>query len=60
MRGIQTDCVLNYETVKYFGGEQHESARYRQAVRDYQALEYKVQGLYGHCVHFLLSLKALF
>ncbi|KAF8054164.1 mitochondrial half-size ABC transporter [Lyophyllum atratum] len=41
-RGIHTDCLLNYETVKYFGGEEHEGARYREALREYQALEYKV------------------
>lgn len=41
-RGIHTDCLLNYETVKYFGGEEHEGARYREAIREYQALEYKV------------------
>lgn len=41
-RGIHTDCLLNYETVKYFGGEEHEAERYRQALGDYQALEYRV------------------
>ncbi|GLB37259.1 putative ABC transporter [Lyophyllum shimeji] len=41
-RGIHTDCLLNYETVKYFGGEEHEGQRYREALREYQALEYKV------------------
>ncbi|KAF8894942.1 hypothetical protein CPB84DRAFT_1816097 [Gymnopilus junonius] len=41
-RGIHTDCLLNYETVKYFGGEEHEGQRYSEAIRDYQALEYKV------------------
>ncbi|THV06790.1 hypothetical protein K435DRAFT_834092 [Dendrothele bispora CBS 962.96] len=41
-RGIHTDCLLNYETVKYFGGEEHEAARYQDAIREYQALEYKV------------------
>ncbi|KAF9467267.1 hypothetical protein BDZ94DRAFT_1287702 [Collybia nuda] len=41
-RGIHTDCLLNYETVKYFGGEEHEGDRYRNALREYQALEYKV------------------
>ncbi|KAL6308193.1 hypothetical protein BKA93DRAFT_726289 [Sparassis latifolia] len=41
-RGIHTDCLLNYETVKYFGGEQHEGERYRQAIHEYQVLEYKV------------------
>jgi ABC-type transport system involved in Fe-S cluster assembly fused permease/ATPase subunit len=43
-RGIHTDCLLNYETVKYFNGEEHEGARYREAIREYQALEYKVIG----------------
>lgn len=46
-RGIHTDCLLNYETVKYFGGEEHEGARYRAAVREYQALEYKVISMFG-------------
>lgn len=41
-RGIHTDCLLNYETVKYFGGEQHEGERYRDAINQYQALEYRV------------------
>ncbi|KAJ7078899.1 hypothetical protein B0H15DRAFT_859656 [Mycena belliarum] len=41
-RGIHADCLLNYETVKYFGGEEHEGERYRQAIAEYQELEYKV------------------
>ena len=41
-RGIHTDVLLNYETVKYFGGEEHEGERYRDALREYQTLEYKV------------------
>src|SRR5262245_22707820 len=41
-RGIHTDCLLNYETVKYFGGEAYEGARYAEAIREYQALEYRV------------------
>ncbi|KAI0696736.1 hypothetical protein BC835DRAFT_1405891 [Cytidiella melzeri] len=41
-RGIHTDCLLNYETVKYFNGEQHESDRYQDAIRQYQTVEYKV------------------
>lgn len=41
-RGIHTDCLLNYETVKYFCGEEHEAARYRNALREYQTLEYTV------------------
>ncbi|KAI0743423.1 hypothetical protein C8Q80DRAFT_1107266 [Daedaleopsis nitida] len=42
IRGIHTDCLLNYETVKYFNGEQHEGERYRNAIREYQTFEYKV------------------
>ncbi|EED77217.1 predicted protein [Postia placenta Mad-698-R] len=41
-RGIHTDCLLNYETVKYFNGEQHEAERYGEAIREYQTFEYKV------------------
>lgn len=43
-RGIHTDCLLNYETVKYFNGERHEGERYRTALAEYQALEYRVIG----------------
>ena len=43
-RGIHTDCLLNYETVKYFGGEEHEGERYSDAIRQYQNVEYKVLG----------------
>ncbi|KLO14578.1 hypothetical protein SCHPADRAFT_914776 [Schizopora paradoxa] len=42
VRGIHTDCLLNYETVKYFGGEDYERSRYTSAINDYQTLEYKV------------------
>ena len=42
IRSIHTDCLLNYETVKYFNGEQHEGERYREAIRQYQTFEYKV------------------
>jgi ABC-type transport system involved in Fe-S cluster assembly fused permease/ATPase subunit len=41
-RGIHTDCLLNYETVKYFGGEDHEGERYADAIRAYQTYEYQV------------------
>ena len=58
--GIHTDCVLNYETVKYFGGEQHEGERYREVTLEYQAMEYKFHGLCSHCIHFLLLLKVPF
>jgi ATP-binding cassette subfamily B (MDR/TAP) protein 6 len=32
------------QTVKYFGGEAHEAERYREAIRKYQVLEFKVMG----------------
>ncbi|KAI0249585.1 hypothetical protein BJV78DRAFT_1129371 [Lactifluus subvellereus] len=41
-RSIHTDCLLNYETVKYFNGEEHEGERYRDSIRKYQRLEYRV------------------
>ncbi|KDN46427.1 hypothetical protein RSAG8_04371, partial [Rhizoctonia solani AG-8 WAC10335] len=41
-RGIHTDSLLNYETVKYFGGEEHEGERYRDAITRYQKLEIRV------------------
>jgi ATP-binding cassette, subfamily B, heavy metal transporter len=33
--GNAVDSLLNYETVKYFGGEEHEQARYTGAARAY-------------------------
>ena len=30
------DALLNYETVKYFGNEEYEAARYDHALRDYE------------------------
>ncbi|KAG1745545.1 uncharacterized protein EDB91DRAFT_1328227 [Suillus paluster] len=41
-RGIHTDCLLNYETVKYFGGEEYEAQRYTNAIGEYQTLEKRV------------------
>ncbi|KAG2153648.1 uncharacterized protein EDB93DRAFT_1248550 [Suillus bovinus] len=41
-RGIHTDCLLNYETVKYFGGEEYEAQRYTEAIGEYQTLEKRV------------------
>ncbi|KAG2358302.1 ABC transporter type 1, transmembrane domain-containing protein [Suillus spraguei] len=38
-RGIHTDCVLNYETVKYFGGEEYETKRYAEVIGEYQSAE---------------------
>jgi ABC-type transport system involved in Fe-S cluster assembly fused permease/ATPase subunit len=64
-RGIHTDCLINYETVKYFNGEEHEGARYRDAIREYQLLEYRVIGkclcldLHFFYLDFLVSLNML-
>ncbi|EGN99562.1 hypothetical protein SERLA73DRAFT_88045 [Serpula lacrymans var. lacrymans S7.3] len=61
-RGIHTDCLLNYETVKYFGGEQHEGERYRDAIRQYQSLEYKVMvslNLLNLVQNFIITLGLL-
>ena len=33
-RGV--DSLLNYETVKYYNGEQFETERYRDCILDYQ------------------------
>ena len=41
-RSIHTDCLLNYETVKYFNGEEYEGERYRESIKNYQTLEYRV------------------
>lgn len=41
-RGIHTDCLLNYETVKYFGGEEYEAQRYADAIGEYQTFEKRV------------------
>lgn len=54
-RGIHTDCLLNYETVKYFGGEEHEGERYREAIREYQALEYKVISMCITAIRYIMS-----
>ena len=45
--------------MKYFGGEQHEGERYKEAIREYQALEYKVASSYSHCIFVLLVLILL-
>ncbi|KDQ21393.1 hypothetical protein BOTBODRAFT_25832 [Botryobasidium botryosum FD-172 SS1] len=61
-RGIHADCLLNYETIKYFGGEQHEGERYREALRQYQILEYKVMvslNLLNLVQNFIISVGLL-
>ena len=37
------DSLLNYETVKYFGNENHEAARYDEALRSYERASVKSQ-----------------
>ncbi|MBI1207771.1 MAG: ATP-binding cassette domain-containing protein [Azospirillum sp.] len=37
------DSLLNYETVKYFGNEEHEANRYDQALRSYEKAAVKSQ-----------------
>ena len=37
------DSLLNYETVKYFGNEAHEAARYDQALARYERAAVRVQ-----------------
>jgi ATP-binding cassette subfamily B protein len=37
------DSLLNYETVKYFGNEQHEAARYDGALARYERASVRVQ-----------------
>ncbi|KAI0356362.1 hypothetical protein OH77DRAFT_1589332 [Trametes cingulata] len=62
IRGIHTDCLLNYETVKYFNGEQHEGERYQEAIRQYQNLEYKVMvslNLLNLVQNFIITLGLL-
>ncbi|MCR9142133.1 MAG: ABC transporter ATP-binding protein/permease [bacterium] len=38
------DSLINYETVKYFGNEEHEYARYDRALAGYEAAAVKSQG----------------
>ena len=56
---IHTDCLLNYETVKYFGGEAHEFARYTDALNDYQALEFRVICQLSSCHYFAFLLNGV-
>jgi ATP-binding cassette, subfamily B, vacuolar membrane transporter HMT1/ACLQ len=39
---VKNDSIQSYETVKYFGAEDYEFERYRNAVRVFQKAEYKV------------------
>ncbi|KAF8712376.1 ABC transporter transmembrane region, partial [Rhizoctonia solani] len=58
-RGIHTDSLLNYETVKYFGGEEHEGERYREAITRYQKFEIRVMGERYSCYILLRKFEAL-
>ena len=39
---VKADSITNYETVKYFNAEEWEFRRYEEAVKTYQASEWKV------------------
>ncbi|KAK0736915.1 hypothetical protein B0T21DRAFT_286353 [Apiosordaria backusii] len=39
---VKNDSITSYETVKYFNAEQHEFARYRNAIVNFQTAEAKV------------------
>lgn len=41
-RGIASDVLMNWESVKYFTAEARESRRFRDSVLSYQQTEYKV------------------
>eukprot|EP00624_Nannochloropsis_granulata_P007638 evm.model.NODE_8867_length_8510_cov_34.368744.2 len=41
--GKAVDSLLNYETVKYFGNEEHEADRYDLSLREYQKSGLKTQ-----------------
>ena len=43
---METDLLLNYETVKYFGGEQLETDRYVNATRKTQVASFRVTSTY--------------
>lgn len=42
-RALHTDVLLNWESVKCFGNEAFEAARYQTSLLDYQKAAYKVQ-----------------
>jgi ABC-type transport system involved in Fe-S cluster assembly fused permease/ATPase subunit len=43
-----TDSIINYETVKYFGGEKFESARYKASVAQFQKFDVRTKwSMYG-------------
>ena len=42
MEAVKNDSLMSYETVKYFGAEEYEFSRYRQAVVAFQTTELRV------------------
>jgi ABC-type transport system involved in Fe-S cluster assembly fused permease/ATPase subunit len=58
-RGIHADVLMNFETVKNFTAEAAESERYRQAIEEYQQLEFRVIGSLNFlnlCQNLIMSL----
>lgn len=43
-RTMYTDCLINYETVKYFNGEQHELDRWRETFLESQNAYMRLDG----------------
>jgi len=41
--GKVTDSLLNYETVKYFNNDKHESIRYEESFVGYQKAAFQAQ-----------------
>ncbi|KAL1409516.1 ATP-binding cassette-type vacuolar membrane transporter Hmt1 [Vanrija albida] len=61
-RGIASDVLTNWESVKYFTAERRESERFRGAILAYQETEAKVLvsfNLLNLCQSFLMSLGVL-
>ncbi|KAG1798973.1 ABC transporter type 1, transmembrane domain-containing protein [Suillus plorans] len=58
MRGIHTDCLLNYETIKYFGGEEYEAQRYTGGYPLYFPLS-NLGGVYRTINQSLIDTKKL-
>lgn len=58
------DSLLNYETVKYFGNEQHEAEKYADFLKQYGAAHVKTQGSlsflnFGQNLIFSTALSAI-
>lgn len=58
------DSLINYETVKFFGNEEHEAKTYEESLREYQQASIKTQTSlsmlnYGQNVVFSVGLSAM-